>query len=75
MRSIPDGCRGEAASKGVHEEMGLILADLTPVVNMAFFSLAGASLILVRLQTQHIAYPLTSHSTLSLCLATGHVSV
>ena len=40
-------CRGEAASKGVHEEMGLILADLTPIVNMAFFSLAGASLILV----------------------------
>ncbi len=47
MRSNVYGCRGEAASKGVHEEMGLILADLTPIVNMAFFSLAGASLILV----------------------------
>ena len=40
-------CRGEAASKGVHEEIGSILADLTPIVNIAFFSLAGASLMLV----------------------------
>lgn len=40
-------CRGEAASKGIHEELGHTLAELTPIVNMAFFSLAGASLILV----------------------------
>ena len=40
-------CRGEAASKGIHEELGQTLAELMPLVNMAFFSLAGASLILV----------------------------
>ena len=40
-------CRGEAASKALHEELGQTLAELTPLVNMAFFSLAGASLILV----------------------------
>ena len=36
-----------AASKALHEELGQTLAELTPLVNMAFFSLAGASLILV----------------------------
>jgi hypothetical protein len=34
----------------MHEELGVALAHLTPLVNMAFFSLAGASLILVRVQ-------------------------
>ena len=40
-------CRGEAASSSIHEELGVALTDLMPIVNMAFFSLAGASLILV----------------------------
>ncbi len=42
-------CRGEAASKGIHEDLGTALTHLMPLVNMAFFSLAGASLLLVGL--------------------------
>lgn len=42
------GRRGEAASKGIHEDLGIALSQLMPLVNTAFFSLAGASLLLVR---------------------------
>ncbi|BDA45644.1 hypothetical protein COCOBI_07-4310 [Coccomyxa sp. Obi] len=40
--------KGEAASKGIHEDLGTALTHLMPLVNMAFFSLAGASLLLGR---------------------------
>ena len=41
-------CRGEAAAGRVHEELAAALGAIMGVVNMAFFSLAGASLVLVR---------------------------
>jgi hypothetical protein len=42
-----DAYRGEAASKAIHEDLSIALTHLMPLVNMAFFSLAGASLLLV----------------------------
>ena len=51
--------RGEAGSKVAHEELGSALAHLTPIVNGAFFSLAGASLILVRLRLPHPVHCVT----------------
>ncbi|EIE22773.1 hypothetical protein COCSUDRAFT_42394 [Coccomyxa subellipsoidea C-169] len=44
----PAQSRGEAASKAIHEDLGIALTHLMPLVNMAFFSLAGASLLLGR---------------------------
>lgn len=46
--------RGEHSGQASHDELKSSLSHIMPVVNMAFFGLAGASVRLVR--APHIAY-------------------